>query len=236
MGLVSTLRWARAQMSANRVNLIFRGCYFLVRRSRRAIEQPGFSRPNTRLGERPYRTRGPVSHASDMSQLCANRQKMKSTQISAGLGSLEAAKTRPLEPSLHMSSSSVTRSSRRPYISKTCMQRPGPSAALQHGGASSTPNAATFIPRPNHFNLRAVVVNARVSHGHTVLITGIGGGVALLALQLCIALGAQVYVTSGSDAKLARAVDLGAAGGVNYRRSLSRFYVLAHLTYPVKLF
>ncbi|KAH9079685.1 hypothetical protein EDB83DRAFT_2504048 [Lactarius deliciosus] len=64
---------------------------------------------------------------------------------------------------------------------------------------------------------RAVVVNARVSHGHTVLITGIGGGVALLALQLCLALGARVFVTSGSDAKLERAVALGASGGVNYR-------------------
>jgi len=64
---------------------------------------------------------------------------------------------------------------------------------------------------------RAIVVNARVSCGHTVLITGIGGGVALLALQLCVALGARVYVTSGSDDKLARAVTLGAAGGVNYR-------------------
>ncbi|KAI9459452.1 chaperonin 10-like protein [Lactarius psammicola] len=68
---------------------------------------------------------------------------------------------------------------------------------------------------------RAVVVNARVSRGHTVLITGIGGGVALLALQLCLALGARVYVTSGSDAKLAQAVALGAAGGVNYRHSRS---------------
>ncbi|KAI0263396.1 NAD-P-binding protein [Gloeopeniophorella convolvens] len=64
---------------------------------------------------------------------------------------------------------------------------------------------------------RAVVVNARVQRGHTVLITGIGGGVALLALQLCRALGARAYVTSGSPAKLARARELGAAGGVNYK-------------------
>jgi len=59
-------------------------------------------------------------------------------------------------------------------------------------------------------------VNARVARGHTVLLTGIGGGVALTVLQLCLALGARVYVTSGSDAKIARAVALGAAGGVNY--------------------
>ncbi|KAH9958339.1 NAD-P-binding protein [Russula dissimulans] len=63
---------------------------------------------------------------------------------------------------------------------------------------------------------RAAVVNARVARGHTVLLTGIGGGVALTVLQLCLALGARVYVTSSSDAKIARAVALGAAGGVNY--------------------
>jgi NADPH:quinone reductase-like Zn-dependent oxidoreductase len=62
-------------------------------------------------------------------------------------------------------------------------------------------------------------VNAKVAHGHTVLITGIGGGVALLALQLCLALGARVYVTSSSDEKLARAIALGATGGVNYTLS-----------------
>ena len=66
---------------------------------------------------------------------------------------------------------------------------------------------------------RATVVNARVTRGHTVLITGIGGGVALLALKLCLALGARVYVTSSSDAKIARAIALGAAGGVNYTHS-----------------
>lgn len=50
-------------------------------------------------------------------------------------------------------------------------------------------------------------MNARVARGHAMLLTGIGGGVAL---------GAHVYVTSGSDAKLARAIALGAAGGANY--------------------
>jgi NADPH:quinone reductase-like Zn-dependent oxidoreductase len=64
-------------------------------------------------------------------------------------------------------------------------------------------------------------VNARIVRGHNVLVTGIGGGVALLAMQLCLALGARVYVTSGSDAKLAHAVALGAAGGVNYTHGQS---------------
>ena len=70
-----------------------------------------------------------------------------------------------------------------------------------------------FINEP----IRAVVVKAQVSKGSNVLITGIGGGVALLALQICLAKGAFVYVTSGSDEKIRKAVDLGAKAGVNYK-------------------
>ncbi len=66
---------------------------------------------------------------------------------------------------------------------------------------------------------RAVAVNAKVQQGQNVLITGIGGGVALLALQICVAIGANVYVTSGSAEKLARALALGAKGGANYKDS-----------------
>ncbi|TFY67440.1 hypothetical protein EVG20_g3946 [Dentipellis fragilis] len=66
---------------------------------------------------------------------------------------------------------------------------------------------------------RAVHVNARVEKGHNVFITGIGGGVALLALQICLAKGANVYVSSSSEAKIAQAVALGAKGGVNYKNA-----------------
>ncbi|ODQ55701.1 putative alcohol dehydrogenase [Saitoella complicata NRRL Y-17804] len=50
-----------------------------------------------------------------------------------------------------------------------------------------------------------------------VLITGIGGGVAISAMQLAIAAGALVFVTSGSQEKIDRAKSMGAAGGVNYK-------------------
>ena len=60
-------------------------------------------------------------------------------------------------------------------------------------------------------------MNARASKGDNILITGIGGGVALLALQLCIARGANIYVSSGSEEKISRAITLGAKGGVNYK-------------------
>ena len=54
--------------------------------------------------------------------------------------------------------------------------------------------------------------------GESVLIVGIGGGVAVACLQLALLVGARVYVTSSSDAKIARAMSLGASGGVNYTR------------------
>ena len=63
---------------------------------------------------------------------------------------------------------------------------------------------------------RALVSRARVRPGETVLIIGIGGGVATIALHIARAAGARVIVTSSSDEKLARAKDLGAAAGVNY--------------------
>lgn len=64
---------------------------------------------------------------------------------------------------------------------------------------------------------RAVVSRARVQAGERVLISGIGGGVALFALQFAHAAGAEVWVTSSSAEKIAQAVKLGAKGGFDYR-------------------
>jgi zinc-binding alcohol dehydrogenase/oxidoreductase len=64
---------------------------------------------------------------------------------------------------------------------------------------------------------RAVFAKGKVARDRSVLITGIGGGVALFALQLALAVGAKVYVTSGSDEKLEKAKALGASFGVNYK-------------------
>ncbi|KAI0807843.1 NAD(P)-binding protein [Fomes fomentarius] len=64
---------------------------------------------------------------------------------------------------------------------------------------------------------RATIINGAVKKGDNVLITGIGGGVALIALQICVAQGANVYVSSGSEDKIRKAVELGAKGGVNYK-------------------
>ncbi len=54
--------------------------------------------------------------------------------------------------------------------------------------------------------------------GESVLIVGIGGGVAVACLQLAKLVGARVFVTSSSDEKIARAIAMGAEGGVNYAK------------------
>jgi len=56
-----------------------------------------------------------------------------------------------------------------------------------------------------------------VRAGDTVLVLGTGG-VSILALQFAKAAGARVIVTSSSDDKIAKALALGASGGVNYKR------------------
>lgn len=65
---------------------------------------------------------------------------------------------------------------------------------------------------------RALFTKAQVSPLDNVLITGIGGGAALYLLQMAVATGASVYVTSSSDEKISRAIALGAKGGFNYRQ------------------
>lgn len=64
---------------------------------------------------------------------------------------------------------------------------------------------------------RALFTKARLRSNEKVLITGIGGGAALWALQFALAYKARVYVTSGSDDKIAKAKSMGALGGFNYR-------------------
>lgn len=75
---------------------------------------------------------------------------------------------------------------------------------------------AAALPLGGLTAYRALVSRARIRSGETVLILGIGGGVATIALHIARAAGCRVIVTSSSDDKLARAADLGAGGGVNY--------------------
>ncbi|MDB4906820.1 MAG: Alcohol dehydrogenase zinc-binding domain protein [Gemmatimonadetes bacterium] len=65
---------------------------------------------------------------------------------------------------------------------------------------------------------RMLVTRARLQPGDDVLIWGIGGGVAVAALQVAKRFGARAWVTSGSDEKLARARELGADFTLNHDR------------------
>src|SRR5437867_13094176 len=62
-----------------------------------------------------------------------------------------------------------------------------------------------------------LVTRVQVRAGETVLIWGIGGGVALAALQIAKLRGAKVIVTSSSDAKLQAAKRLGADVTLNHK-------------------
>lgn len=66
---------------------------------------------------------------------------------------------------------------------------------------------------------RMLVTNARLLPGERLLIVGIGGGVASASLQVAKRIGAEVIVTSGSDEKLALAKTLGAAHGINHKKT-----------------
>jgi NADPH:quinone reductase-like Zn-dependent oxidoreductase len=76
---------------------------------------------------------------------------------------------------------------------------------------------STAIPLSGLTAYRALFSKARLRAKEKVLITGIGGGAALMALQYAVAYQARVYVTSGSDEKIQKVVALGAARGFNYK-------------------
>ncbi|KAL4760144.1 zinc-dependent alcohol dehydrogenase family protein [Aspergillus foveolatus] len=79
---------------------------------------------------------------------------------------------------------------------------------------------AAALPLAGLTGWRALVVKAgerNTGKGAAVLITGIGGGVALISLLFAVARGADVYVTSSSEEKIRKSIELGAKGGVNYK-------------------
>lgn len=103
------------------------------------------------------------------------------------------------------------------------------------------PDAGTFsdyicvsknqiFERPDHLSLqesaavplagltayRALFSKARLRAKEKVLVTGIGGGAALWAMQFAVAYQARVYVTSSSNEKIEKAKSMGAIQGFNY--------------------
>jgi NADPH:quinone reductase-like Zn-dependent oxidoreductase len=85
-----------------------------------------------------------------------------------------------------------------------------------------------LVPKPNQLSFaeaaclptayltayRMLFARAGLQPGQSVLVQGAGGGVATAAILLGQAAGLAVYVTSRSEEKRARALDLGAAGAL----------------------
>ncbi len=78
-------------------------------------------------------------------------------------------------------------------------------------------NEAAAMSLVFHTAWRMLVTRGALTAGQIVLIHGIGGGVALAALQLAKLIGAKTIVTSSSDEKLSKAKKIGADFTVNYK-------------------
>jgi NADPH:quinone reductase-like Zn-dependent oxidoreductase len=105
------------------------------------------------------------------------------------------------------------------------MNRPGTFAEM---AAIPTVN---LYPKPEHMSFdeaggfvltyltawRMLMTKANLKSGQTVLIHGIGGGVATSGLQIAKLAGAEVIATSSSDSKLECAKGLGADHTINYK-------------------
>jgi NADPH:quinone reductase-like Zn-dependent oxidoreductase len=113
---------------------------------------------------------------------------------------------------------------------------PGPEFEILGGPTNGTyaelvaVPADCLFPRPRHLSwveaaalplaaltaYRALVVRGELTSRDTALILGAGSGVSTFAVQLAAQAGARVLVTSSSDEKIARAVELGAEAGFRY--------------------
>ncbi|HEY1428188.1 MAG TPA: zinc-binding dehydrogenase [Candidatus Tumulicola sp.] len=91
-----------------------------------------------------------------------------------------------------------------------------PASAVYPKPARLTMQQAAAIPLAGLTAYRSTMVRGNVHRGQTVLVTGIGGGVATFALLFAKRAGARVIVTSKNDEKLERARQLGADVTYNY--------------------
>jgi zinc-binding alcohol dehydrogenase/oxidoreductase len=115
-------------------------------------------------------------------------------------------------------------------------EHPGPSFRILGGADDGTwaeliaiPEANVF-PKPRRLSwheagalplagltaYRGLFARGQLVAGETALVLGAGSGVSTFAVQLAVQAGARVVVTSSSEEKIARAVELGAERGVLY--------------------
>ncbi len=80
---------------------------------------------------------------------------------------------------------------------------------------------ASTLPLGGLTAFRALFRRGELQAGQNVLISGFGGGVAQFAFLFAQAAGANVYVSSGSDEKIDKALKLGAKGAYNYKKQVT---------------
>ncbi len=85
-----------------------------------------------------------------------------------------------------------------------------PSGNVHRAPEHLTDEQAAALPLAGVTGYRALMVQGALQSGESVLVTGIGGGVASMIMMFALAAGAQVYVSSRSEEKIARAVEMGA--------------------------
>ena len=90
-------------------------------------------------------------------------------------------------------------------------------AELQPLPANVPWEEAAAVPTVFAAAYRALVIRAHMAMGEQVLVMAAGSGVGSAAIQLAKLAGCRVLTTASSDAKLAKAADLGADVGINYK-------------------
>ncbi len=96
--------------------------------------------------------------------------------------------------------------------------------ALPEAGVTAIPESLSFeeastLPCAGVTAWNALFGGRPIQAGESVLVLGTGG-VSMIALQIAVAAGARVIVTSASKDKLKRAKALGASDGIDYRVNL----------------
>lgn len=89
---------------------------------------------------------------------------------------------------------------------------------LQHKPLHLDLLQAATLPLGGLTAYRALFRRGNLRAGNNVLISGFGGGVAQFAFLFAKAAQANVYITSGSDEKIDKALKMGAKGAFNYKK------------------
>ncbi len=152
------------------------------------------------------------------------------SEVGGGVGNVKPGDEVILNPGLSCGQCEFCRRGEQstcPDFGLVGLSRPGTFAemvAVPAGNLAAKPEYLSFAEAAalslDHVTAwRMLFTRAELRPGETVLIHGIGGGVAMAGLQFAVMTGAETIVTSSSDEKLAKATDVGAHYIVNYHES-----------------